>query len=69
MQTVCPLPPQWHDIYQRLLAAWETSGRDGVAPPKPLILAAWTARCSTPRGRIYGDPVGRIFDRFAIVRG
>ena len=27
---------------------------------------AWTACCSAPRGRIHGDPVERMLDRFAM---
>jgi hypothetical protein len=57
MQTVCPLPAQWHEIYQRLLAAWEKSGREGVAPPKPLILAGWAYSNDVEKKRRWEETV------------
>ena len=38
---VCPKPMTWSDAYQRLLSAWEASGRQGEPPPGPLILSNW----------------------------
>lgn len=38
---VCPKPIPWIGIHKRLLAAWETSGRQGEPPPGPLILSNW----------------------------
>ncbi|MGD2272727.1 MAG: hypothetical protein PVI06_20185 [Desulfobacterales bacterium] len=41
MKFVCPLPPIWEQIYERLLKAWEKTGKRGPGPPVPLILAGW----------------------------
>ena len=38
---VCPLPPTWALIHQRLVAHWEHDTRGLPEPPVPLILAAW----------------------------
>jgi len=58
--TVCPLPPQWNEIYQHLLAAWEKSGRDGVAPPKPLILAGWAYSNDLEKKRRWEETVAWV---------
>jgi hypothetical protein len=38
---ICPKPPIWYEIHERLLAAWRTGGHEASEPPKPLILNGW----------------------------
>jgi hypothetical protein len=38
---VCPMPPAWHERWQRLKEAWERDGSAGRPPPIPLILGGW----------------------------
>jgi hypothetical protein len=42
MVKVCPNPKSWHEIHERLLAAW-TERSIGERPPMPLILNGWAA--------------------------
>jgi hypothetical protein len=41
MKFVCPLPPLWNEIYQRLHSSWLKDGSKGPPPPIPLILNGW----------------------------
>lgn len=41
MERVCPNPPVWNRIYQRLKAHWESLERRADEPPFPLILNGW----------------------------
>lgn len=38
---VCPLPYVWHQIYQSLHNAWESTGQTFFPPPRPLVLSGW----------------------------
>ena len=41
MIRVCPNPPIWVEIYQRLDESWRHGGCQGEPPPVPLVLAGW----------------------------
>ncbi len=41
MITICPLPPDWALIYQRLSELARIADQSIPPPPKPLILAGW----------------------------
>lgn len=38
---VCPNPPHWSDIYQKLYDGWSANMEIGDSPPVPLILNGW----------------------------
>jgi hypothetical protein len=52
---VCPNPPRWHAIHERLLAA--SADRKLPRPPKPLILNGWAATNDVEKATRWAETV------------